>query len=230
MTFNPQAFSDFWLLAGALIYAIILIAALRAAQWWRLRDAADLNVLLYALLGVFIIWLLNTNFKNSEVLVGPTLHLLGATLMTLMFGWAFAIVAMSAVLLAFTVMTSSQLLENLYVLPWNALTTCILPVLLSYQLFRLVDRRLPNNFFMYIFICAFFGAALSMASVVLTTAELHYLTETYSMKKLSYSYIPYGLIMMFPEAFLTGMLMSIFVVYRPEWVSTFDDHRYLHKR
>ena len=29
------------------------------------------------------------------------------------------------------------------------------------------------------------------------------------------------------EAFATGMLVTLMVVYKPEWVSTFDDARYL---
>ena len=40
----------------------------------------------------------------------------------------------------------------------------------------------------------------------------------------SLQYLP---LFMFPEAFVTGMLITIFVVYRPDWVATFDDERYL---
>jgi uncharacterized membrane protein len=29
---------------------------------------------------------------------------------------------------------------------------------------------------------------------------------------------------------LTGMLLTLAVVYRPQWVATFDDRRYLHRR
>jgi uncharacterized membrane protein len=34
----------------------------------------------------------------------------------------------------------------------------------------------------------------------------------------------------FGEATLTGMLMTLFVVYKPAWVGTFDDARYLRRR
>jgi uncharacterized membrane protein len=186
-------------------------------------------VLLYTLLGVFLIWLLKADFGNNESVVSPTLHLLGATLMTLMFGWAYAIVGLGVILLVFTLMTAASIGNSLLVLPWDALITNVLPVALSYLLFRLVDRYLPNNFFIYIFLCAFFGAALSLACVILATAGIQTLSGAYSLKQLSYGYLPYGLILMFPEAFVTGMLMSIFVAYRPEWVSTFDDRRYLRK-
>ena len=230
MNVNPQFFNSFWIMAGALLYGWVLLKAVRAAQWLRLRNPADVNVLLNTIVSVFLIWLMNTGFQDSESLVIPTLHLLGATLMTMMFGWAFAVLAMSVVLIAFTIMNAPLVSDSLYTLPWNALATCVLPVLVSYQLFRIVDQRLPNNFFIYIFVCTFFGAALAMASVILATTGIHYLSGAYSLGKLSYAYIPYGLILMLPEAFITGMLMSVFVVYHPEWVSTFDDRRYLRKR
>ncbi|MEJ2141061.1 MAG: energy-coupling factor ABC transporter permease [Gammaproteobacteria bacterium] len=230
MSVNPQFFNSFWIMIGALVYGLVLLKAVHAAQWWRLKNPRDFNVLLNTSVCMFFFWLMNTDFQDSQLLVGPGLHLLGATLMAMMFGWAFAILAMSMVLIAFTFMTASPVIDHLFTLPWNALTTIVLPVLLSYQLFRLVDTRLPNNFFIYIFVCAFFGAALSVVSVILATTGIHYLSGAYSLDKLTYSYVPYGLILMFPEAFLTGMMMSIFVVYRPQWVSTFDDYRYLRKR
>ena len=230
MNVNPQYFDSFWIMVGALIYGWILLTAVRAAEWSRFKNSKDVSILLNSSVIVFFFWLMNTGFQDSQLLVGPTLHLLGATLMTMMFGWAFAILALSIVLIAFTFISAASFTNSLFTLPWDALATCVLPVLISYRLFQFVDTRLPNNFFIYIFVCAFFGAALSIASVVLVTTGLHYLSGAYSLEKLTYNYLPYGLILMFPEAFLTGMMMSIFVVYRPQWVSTFDDRRYLRKR
>ena len=230
MNVNPHFFNSFWIIIGALIYGWVLLKAIQSAQWWRLRNPKDIRVLLNTTISLFFFWLMNTNFQDSELLVGPALHLLGATLMAMMFGWAFAILAMSMVLVVFTIITAPLFSDSLFTLPWDALTTIVLPVLLSYRLFVFVDTRLPNNFFIYIFVCTFFGAALSIASVIMASTGLHYLSGAYDIDKLTYNYIPYGLLLMFPEAFLTGMLMSIFVVYRPEWVCTFDDRRYLRKR
>ena len=35
-------------------------------------------------------------------------------------------------------------------------------------------------------------------------------------------------LMMFPEAFVNGALMTIRVAYRPQWVASFRDQHYLH--
>ena len=227
MSVNPEFFTNFWTVFGVLLYGWILLKAARSAQWWRLRNQYDLNILLFTMLGVFFIWTLRADFASSQLTFGLNLHLLGTTLMTMMFGWAFAILAMSVVIISFTIITAPAGSDSLFMIPWNALLTCVLPVFVSYRLFRFADRRLPNNFFIYIFICTFLGAALAMASTILATSGIHYLSGAFSIEYLSYNYFPYGLLLMFPEAFITGMLMSIFVAYRPHWVSSFDDNRYL---
>ena len=40
-------------------------------------------------------------------------------------------------------------------------------------------------------------------------------------------YLLASVMMMFPEAFVTGMLMTLFIVYKPQWVSTFFDEVYI---
>lgn len=222
MSINPEFMTVFWLVVGALVYGLVLILALHKAQWWRLRDPQDLNVLLYSILGVLIIWTLNATY-----LPWLDLHLLGATLLTMMFGWPFAVLAISLVILVTAAIPLSSLGHIWMTLPWLALLTGVLPVFLSSLVFHLADRRLPNHFFVYIFICSFFGATLSMAVVIFATTGLHVLSGAHSLKFMAYNYLPYGLLLMLPEAFVTGMLMSIIVVYRPQWVSTFDDKRYL---
>ena len=218
MDINPDFLATFWAVLGAIGYGLVLLLAIRQARWWHLHDRRDFNVLACAMFGVLFIWTM-----QAGVAATLSLHLLGATLLTLMFGWAFAFMIISVVLISLSVMHDGSWL----ILPWNALLLGALPISISYGIFRFTDRYLPNNFFIYIFICAFLGAALSMASVIVATTAMHYFSGTYNMAYMGYNYVPYGLLLMFPEAFITGMLMSIFVAYRPHWVSTFDDQRYL---
>ncbi|HEB58005.1 MAG TPA: hypothetical protein ENJ01_02170, partial [Gammaproteobacteria bacterium] len=65
MIVNPENFSIFWLVVGALAYGWVLVRAVRRAQWWRLRDPTDLNVLLASTVGVLLMWLLNANFADD---------------------------------------------------------------------------------------------------------------------------------------------------------------------
>jgi uncharacterized membrane protein len=81
MHINPDFLSQVWLVLGALGYGLVLLLALRHARWWHLRDRRDFNVLGCAILGVLYIWTM-----QAQVTATLTLHLLGATLLTLMFG------------------------------------------------------------------------------------------------------------------------------------------------
>jgi uncharacterized membrane protein len=35
------------------------------------------------------------------------------------------------------------------------------------------------------------------------------------------------IVMLFPEAFINGFLITVLVVYRPQWVASFSDKQYL---
>ncbi|VEB41807.1 Predicted membrane protein [Chromobacterium violaceum] len=39
--------------------------------------------------------------------------------------------------------------------------------------------------------------------------------------------LPYYFLLSWSEAFTTGLLLAVLTVYKPRWVSTFDDGRYL---
>ncbi len=207
-----------WLWLGHLIYWPLLLHALRVAPWYHLRDKESLHVLLGAIVAVLLIWTMQAGFAQ-----GMNLHLLGATLLTLMFGWRFAFLCMSLVVLGSTMNGGGGWVA----FPVNALLLGALPVLVSHVVYRFADRKLPNHFFVYIFLCAFFGAAIAMGSVGLLSSALLHLSGVYSFEYINYNYLRYFPLLMFPEAFITGMIMTLLVVYYPRWVSTFDDARYL---
>jgi uncharacterized membrane protein len=207
-----------WPWLGNLGYALIVLYTLIAVPWWRLADGRDANVLMAATVGVLLVWSL-----KAGVAPGLSFHQLGATLLMLMFGWAYALVALSVVLLATTLNGAS----GWETFGLNALAMAVVPVWVSLSLQRFAERFLPANFFVYIFFCAFLAAAAAMASAGLVSTLVLLGGGAYDWAYLSQHYVPYYLLMLFPEGFLTGMLMAIFVVYRPQWVSSFDDRRYL---
>ena len=102
-----------------------------------------------------------------------------------------------------------------------------MPILTSYGLYRLVEWKLPNHLFIYLFINAFFGAALAIGVAVTFSALLLVAAGVYHLDYLLKEYFPFLPLMMFPEAFITGMLTTLAVVFYPQWVLTFDDAKYL---
>jgi uncharacterized membrane protein len=211
LSFTSQLIS--WVL-----FAIVLGLAIWRAPWFHLKDTASMNILLAMIVGIMVIWTMKAGFAP-----GLSIHLLGTTLLTLMFGWAFAILGIVVVLAGHALYSGT----GWAALPAEALLLGALPGAVSYMVFRLVDTRLPNNFFVYIFLVAFLGAALAIAATVAATTLVHVASGAYAAGEVWYNYTRYILLAMFPEAFITGMLMTLFVAYRPEWVSTFDDSRYL---
>ena len=163
---------------------------------------------------------------KASVQPGLSLHLVGATAATLMFGPQLAIACLSLALAG--IAFDGAIAWSSY--PLNLLIMVVIPVFVAYRLFRWVDRRLPNNYFVYIFINAFLGAGLSI--VVLGTVATAALAavEAYPVAQLSSEYLPFFLLLGFSEAWLTGMALTLMVVFKPEWVATFDDSRYLARK
>ena len=110
------------------------------------------------------------------------------------------------------------------------LTMGMVPVAVTWLILRLAERALPANFFVYVFVVTFFGAAISLVAAGLAGAALLTLALGLPTELVFGEYVPYLLYLAFGEATLTGMLLTLAVAYRPQWVATFDDARYLKGR
>lgn len=202
-----------------IVFCLLLILAFIHAPWRALLSSQERQ---HVFLGAVVILLTIWGIK-AGISPGLGFHHLGATLFTLMFGWPLAIVGLTITMVAsMTLQVSDWSSVGI-----NGLLSIIIPVFVSYSILKLSHRWLPDNFFIYIFICAFFGAGLAIAGSRLSAISLLALVDTYSNEQLIDEALQYLPLFMFPEAFVTGMLITIFVVYRPDWVTTFDDDRYI---
>lgn len=206
-----------WLSVLWTLAALLGILIARRAGWRMLKDTANLNVFLAASVAVLGLWLIKTGVKP-----GLNFHLLGATALTLMFRPLFALLAIALITAAVTLWHGEYA-----AFPANWLLMGAVPVGVSWVLFRLIDGKLPNHLFIYVFLNAFFGAALAVTAVGLASTAFAALAGAYPLAYLLDEYLPYYLLMAWAEAFATGMLITVMVVYKPEWVATFDDRRYL---
>jgi uncharacterized membrane protein len=212
--FPPEWLFPLW--SFALLLAMMM---LRNAEWSRLKAPGNLNVLLGATTAVLALWLIRAGIKP-----GLDFHLLGATALTLMFGPWFALFALGLINVC-VLLWQGQLAA----FPADWLLTAALPVTIAWRIFRFVDRRLTNHFFVYIFLNAFFGAAFAVGMVGLAATAFAAASGAYTLSYLLEEYLPFYLLMGWAEAFSTGMLITVLVVYRPQWIATFDDARYLRR-
>ena len=221
MNFPDQLLPTSLLLASNVLALSLLALAAWTAPWKRLVRDDVFSVWLGMCVGLMLLWSIKTGIRP-----GLTFHLLGATLMTLMFGARLALVGLAVVLLGITCAGMAGWSS----LGINWLLAGLLPVTLSYLLYALVDRRLPNHLFVYIFVNAFIGAGTVIVLTGLATTLLLVISGTYTSQYLTQNYLPYYLLMGWSEAMFTGMAVTLMTAFRPTWLSTFSDVRYLKTR
>lgn len=221
MNFPYDKLPEMWQLVGAGLFAIGLLWTLWGAPWSRFMQPAFSHVFLGSCVGLLVMWAI----KASGV-PGLDYHFVGATLVTLMFGWRLAVLSLSVVLVANAIDGS---------IPWTSvpmvgLLLVMLPVGVSYLIYRWVDRTLPNHFFVFIFLNAFFGAAVALGLSLLAAVGVMMLSGQPELSSMGTEYARFLPLMLFPESFITGALITMMVVFRPTWVVSFDDERYLKGR
>jgi uncharacterized membrane protein len=204
--------------AATVLFFVLFAAAIRTAPWRRYRDKDLLNVLLGSCVLLLLIWSLKAGVKP-----GLTFHLLGGTLFMLMFGWAVAFIAMSLVL-AGGVLNGAVAWQGFAL---NALVMGAIPILATQVVYRLAVKHLPHHFFVYIIVNAYFCAGLAMALTVSTSSFLLVMLGPYRLDTVLHDYLPFVPFMVFGEGFMTGMLVTGMALMKPQWLTTFDDRRYI---
>ena len=191
---------------------------MRGAPWRLLGDGFRLHGWLGAVFCVALAWLLAARVDGAL-----PLHLLGTPLVALMFGRELALAAAVPALAATLLWRGGD---------WTGagatwLLAAWLPVTLADALRRAADRWLPRNVFVFIFAAGFFAPGLAFAATVVAAAAAHAAAGTVPWDRIADGFLPFGLLLAWGEAFATGLLTAIFVVYEPRWMATFDDSRYL---
>jgi uncharacterized membrane protein len=208
--------------ANGLFLAVLVYAARQSPVKQLLDHRPSQHVFFGAMVTLLMIWGIKAGISP-----GLGYHHLGATLFTLMFGWPLAVFGLSSVLLLSILLPQTADSIEVLSLGINGLLSVVIPVLTSCKILRLSEKYLPDNFFIYIFVVAFFGAGIAVATSRLASTLVLSLTEAYPADKLFEESVLMMPLFMFPEMFITGMLISIFVVYKPSWVITFNDERYI---
>lgn len=198
--------------------ALGLFATVRRAPWKRMSEGARLNVLLGFAVGLTLMWSIKAGIKP-----GLNLHLLGAMAATLALGPWLAVIALALALCGVTLNGSLGWSDW----PGNLVLMVLFPVAIARVIQRAVERWLPAHFFIFVFVTGFAGSALTVMAQGLIASAVLALSGAYSPGLLWSEYLPFFLLLGFSEAWISGAVITLMVVYRPDWVAAFDDRRYL---
>ncbi|MHA6492522.1 energy-coupling factor ABC transporter permease [Pseudomonas borbori] len=206
-------------LAGWLMYAPLVLWALWHAPWLELcSDLRRQHLLFGTVVALFLLWLVRRDFDS-----GLSYHFIGMTAVTLLLDWPLAIVA------GFIAQLGMLLLgrQDLAALGMNGVLLVLIPVVITEACALRVERAQPRNLFVYIFFCGFFPAALATLVCILVGLGILWMDAIFPMPPWLTDYLGYLWLVIFPEAFINGMLVSALVVFYPDWLETFNRSRYL---
>lgn len=207
------------LILGWLLYGAALAWAGIRAPWIELfSDTRRQHLLFGAVLSIFLLWLVRRDFDS-----GLSFHFIGLTAVTLLLDWPLAILAAFTAQLGLTVTGHQHLLP----LGVNGVLLVLIPVAVTEVCARLVERAQPRNLFVYIFFSGFFAAGLAALLCILAGLGVLLLDGRYPMPPWLADFAGYIWLVMFPEAFINGTVVSALVVFYPDWMETFNRTRYL---
>jgi uncharacterized membrane protein len=191
-----------------------MAAALLFRPWEVLRAPALRAPWLAALVILPLLWA-----AQSRLPPDFPAALSGACLLVLMFGWPLATVTLCAVAAASAWLAGGDAPRALELAAWSG----VVPACLALAIGMATRRWLPKHLFVYILARAFIGTALA---TVLAAALRAWLGGGAPLAAAP-SIFPAAWLVAWGEAFLTGALTAIFVAFRPQWLLTYSDARYL---
>jgi uncharacterized membrane protein len=215
---SASLITSFQLWASLVLYAGVLLWAVARAPWVELFADLRRQHLFYGSVFVLgLLWLVRREFDS-----GLTFHFIGLTAVTLLLNWQLAIVAATLAQLAMVILG----VDDAAAFGVNGLLRILGPVAITMLISQALERTRPTNLFFYIFVSGFFAGAAAAASTILVGMGLlawsGELTAPDSLLELG----GYMLLVMFPEAFINGTVVTGLVVFAPDWVETLDSDRY----
>ena len=158
----------------------------------------------------------STDRLSSMPLLQP---LAGSCLLMLMLGWPLAVLLLVPVGAATLWLGGGAPAAVLQQAIWLGLV----PMTLALALGAVLRRWLPNHLFVYILGRGFFATAVAFGVAGALSAWLNGVPAGLSAGDvlLARGLVGSG------DAFITGMLVAVFVAFRPQWLATYADRIYL---
>ncbi len=218
MNLPAGLFPYYWHVVAVAIVLAVFWRLARSIPWREVVSSIRLHVTLAFAVALMFFWSLKAGVEP-----GLNLHLLGAMAATLALGPSLAMLALGLALIGITLNGAVEWQSW----PINYVFMVVIPVLVASALKKIIENVLPSHFFIFIFIVAFMGAG---ATIILQGGVVSLgmiLSGAYTADFLLSNYLPYFLLLGFSEAWISGAIITLMVVYKPDWVSGFNEQLYL---
>jgi len=211
-----------WILSAT---AIFLLGVFKSRHGVLLQPRLR-NIFISCILLLALAWNIRAHLPSSNIdnLIDLSFHFFGASLLVALFGFWSAITLLFIVALIGVFGISGDLVEasRHYVL------VSIVPALIAFGVIKAVQRLLPKHLFILILGNGYLAAFIS---TFLTGLLIFCIQQIFQMTSFGTT-DPLGwflglLILSFMEGSLSGMLLAILLVYRPQWVSTYREDQYM---
>lgn len=196
----------------------LLLATLAVAVAWALRPWRAVRVMPWPALAWWVMLPLfwSVDLLSAQPVMQP---LAGSCLLMLMLGWPMAVLMLLPVAAGVLLLADATLAEALHRLVWLGLV----PISLALGLGWALRRWLPHHLFVYILGRGFFATALAVSGAGALSVALHGVPGGLAPEDVLLA----RWLAATGDAFITGMLVAIFVAFRPQWLATYTDKLYL---
>lgn len=184
------------------------------------------NLFLSCIVLLAVAWNIRAHLPNSNIdnFIDLSFHFFGASLLVALFGFWSAITLLFIVALVGVFGLSGDLVEA----SRHYIVVSVTPAILAYGVIQAVHRFLPKHLFVLILGNGYLAAFMS---TFITGVMIYLLQLLFDINSFGSS-DPLGwflglLILSFMEGSLSGMLLAILLVYRPQWVSTYQEDVYM---
>ena len=113
--------------------------------------------------------------------------------------------------------------------PVDSLLSVIIPAGATWVVLQLIEHISWKNLFVYMLGAGFGGAMCAVLSCGIGAVGLFWLTDSQPLLSVTKEYFYLYALLMMPEGFINGAMVSVITVFWPQMVKTYDDETYLKK-
>ncbi|UTW44638.1 energy-coupling factor ABC transporter permease [bacterium SCSIO 12696] len=221
MTFYTDILPWFW---HWLCWPLLVLCGGLAIWQFPLRKVLAVplrqHLVLGSVIALVLIWKLAARLQDYDF----GIHLFAVTAVVMLVGVSPALIISALALVLYTLIEPAIGWSTYAV---NFSLGLLPPILASGACLKIVSRLPQKNLFAYMLGVGFAGAIAARLITTLLVYGLMVVSNEPALVKIADTYLPWMLLITFPEGFINGMIISGVTVYCPHWVRSFDEERYL---